>query len=251
MKCKNCGAELSYNNENYICNFCGSSFLREELLPLTLQNKEFKIVGGVLLAYLGNQSQVVIPSGTMSIGKEAFKNNLAVRKVIFSKTVTQIENNAFEGCANLTEIVDYSNVSKFGDECFRYAGLKHVTIGRNVELLGKGCFSRMPNLEVVSYSPEKILRLKNTFAYCPNLIEVEEDVYNFVPSCHSFLDVRHNPKNKRPTWGDAFVGTPYITIIKDKYLKLYRQGICPECGGKIIKLIFHAKCTSCGIDYKN
>lgn len=251
MKCNNCGAELIFNNKNFTCKYCGSTFFKEELLPLTLQNKEFKIVGGVLLAYFGNQAQVVIPSGTIAIGKEAFKNNLAVIRVVFSKTVTQIESNAFEGCVNLTEIVDYYNVFKFGDECFKFAGLKQITIGRNVEYLGKGCFSRMPNLEVVYYAPNKILKLNHTFAYCQNLKVVEEEVHNFFPSFHFSLEVKNNPNNKRPTFSDAFVGTPYITKVKERYMSYYTQGICPECGGRINKGLFHAKCNNCGIDYKN
>ena len=225
--------------------------LNNEQQSIALQSKEFNIVGGVLLKYLGNSATVIIPNGIISIGKEAFKNALCIKKVIFSETVTKIENNAFDGCLNLSEIEDYSNVSKFGDECFRYSGLKHITIGRSVELLGVGCFLRMSNLEVISYDPGKILRLKDTFAYCPKLTEVKENMLNFFPSCHTFLDVRHNPKNKRPTWGDAFVGTPYIKIILDKCMKLYKRGICLECGGKIVKLFFVSKCSKCSIDYKN
>ncbi len=234
------------------CNNGETFFKKDEPQSVTIQcNNEFKIVGGVLLKYLGNQSEVSIPEGIIAIGKEAFKNNLSVRKVIFSKTVRQIDSNAFEGCANLIEIENYSNISKYDDECFKYAGLRRVTIGHDVECLGKACFSHMPNLETILYCPGKTLKLKNTFAYCSRLTDLEEDGRNFFPSCRKFIDVRNNPDNKRPTWGDAFVGTPYIGIIQNKYLSLYQKGICPECGGKINKHFFHAKCNKCGIDYIN
>jgi hypothetical protein len=34
-------------------------------------------------------------------------------------------------------------------------------------------------------------------------------------------------------------------------MESYKKGICPECGGKIRKGLFHAKCKECKIDYKN
>lgn len=166
-------------SESRMCDQNGLVHLSDESFSPKIQGENFRIVGDVLLAYLGNESYVRIPCGIKAIGKEAFKNNLAIRKVAFPKTVKRIESNAFEGCINLVEIIDYSNVSEFGDECFRSSGLKNVTIGRNVEYLGRGCFSMMPNLKAVSYFPGKILRLNQTFAYCPNLVEVDDELYFF------------------------------------------------------------------------
>ena len=251
MKCIYCGAELKTENDSFICDYCGSSFLKEELMPTTIQNNEFKIVGGVLLSYFGNKTEVTIPSGTMMIGQAAFKNNLAVRKVIFSKSTTSIGKNAFEGCINLTDLENYSNVMEYDDECFMQSGLKQVRIGKNVKHLGIKCFANMPNLESVIYTPGKTLKLKNTFSHCPNLVEVKADKNYFFPSIHTSQMVLNNPNNERPTLGDVFLGTPYIKIAKDKLLDFYKQGKCPECGGKISKGLFHSKCKNCGIDYKN
>lgn len=251
MKCKNCGAELIIDKGKYVCNHCGSNFLFEEFFPMTFKNNEFSIVGGVLLKYLGNESKVEIPYGIVSIGKEAFKNNISLRKVIFSKTVIQIDKSAFEGCYNLMEIINYDNIIKFDDFCFRFAGLEQIVIGKNVDYLGNCCFSRMPNLKKVFYNPSKIIKLKHTFEYSSNLIDIKENKLNFFPSYHTSLELINNPNNKRPTWGDAFIGTLYIKKIKEKYLKYYKKGICPECGGKIKKSFFHARCKNCGIDYKN
>ena len=77
------------------------------------------------------------------------------------------------------------------------------------------------------------------------------DKFYCFPSFHSFLQLQNNPSNKRYTYYDGFFGTPFFDSIKEELFSSYKKGICPECGGKIKKGLFHAKCKSCGIDYKN
>lgn len=254
MKCKECGAELVFKNDLYTCEFCGTKYFKDEVASTVQQNSttnEFIVRGGVITAYKGNKTTVNIPEGILGIGTESFKNNLSIQSVVFSSSVVEIQNNAFEGCVNLRTISGYENVHFFGDDCFRLSGLVEVKIGQNVCKLGKSCFSNMPNIKKVIYMPEKDLKHNHTFFNCPNLDTVDADKFYFFPSFHSSLEVVNNPGNKRPTFTDAFTGTPFIKNIKEQYMQSYKDGICPECGGHISKGLFHAKCKDCGIDYRN
>lgn len=261
MQCKNCGAVLSQNNGVFVCQYCKTTYLKEELVPIReikevivskhIIPNDFVVKGGVLISYNGNKPEIVIPNGIISIGRNAFKNNVIIRKVTFSGTEKSIEDCAFEGCVNLLEICNYQNIENFGDGCFKYAGLKNIEIGVAVNKLGVNCFAFMPNLEKVNYLPKKNLKLFKTFSNCPKLKFVEMDDYYFFPSFVGFLVLRNNKENKRYTYFDAFYNTPFYNSVKEEIKSLYKQGICPKCGGRIKKRLFHAKCQSCGIDYKN
>ena len=97
MECKKCGASLTYNNGLYICEFCGSKYLREEFIPDTKDSviivngqsnaSEYVIRGGVLVAYNGSKNQITLPDGVQVIGAGAFKNNVAINSVTFSSSI--------------------------------------------------------------------------------------------------------------------------------------------------------------------
>lgn len=254
MNCKKCGAQLDIIDDRYVCPCCGTKYVvREQVIvdKSVVKEPEFLIIGGLLKKYLGNRCEVMIPEGVVSIGKEAFKDNFLVTKIMFSNSVLIIEERAFYNCLNLNEIVNYKNVRCFKNECFMHSGLRKLTIGSNVTELGKGSFAYCSNLSYINYCPEKDLKLENTFANCCNLTDVDMDRKYFFPSFHLSIYLKNNQENKRPTFADAFRLTPFFTKTKDDYLKLYKEGICPDCGGKIKKKIFHAKCSRCGIDFIN
>lgn len=252
MKCKNCGAELTPKNDGiYFCEYCQSKYKIKVSAPTNAATNKFVIIGGVLKSYSGNETDIVIPEGVMSIGPNAFNGNLLIKNVKFPSSLTSIDNNAFENCVNLINISNYENVVYFKDECFRNTGLKEITIYPNVLLIGKYAFSYMQNLKVVNYKPKNDLKLKGTFLRCPKLETVNMDRKCFFPSIAESIALRNNVSNNKPTWGDAFIGTPYIHIIYQQYMDSYKKGICPECGGQIKKSLFHAKCSQCGIDFKN
>ena len=256
MKCKNCGGELRTLEDGvYFCDYCKSRFVRKVVVAKssTASNNgsDFVIIGGVLKSYIGNAPDIIIPEGVVSIGQGAFKDNIAIRSAVFPSTLTTIENNAFENCINLLSVSNYENVLYFKDECFKNSGLKEVSIYPKVRMIGRYAFSYMPNLEIVNYNPELDLKLKGTFLRSPKLKTVNMARPRFFPSLNESTAVRNNSANNRPTWGDAFTGTPYIKDIFAKYMDNYKKGICPECGGALKKGLFHARCEKCGIDYKN
>lgn len=252
MKCYNCGAPLILKGGLYYCTYC-TTFQKQKVENQIADGKstDFIVEGGVLVKYSGNQSHVEIPNGIVSIGPKVFQNNLAIEVVKFPDSVTSIQNNAFDGCINLKTLQNVDSIKSFGDEAFKSSGLYSVYIKANVEHIGKYCFAQIQNLQTVEYGPEKNLRLNQTFDKCINLSNVEMNKNYFFPSFHTFTELLNNPDNKRPTWGDAFRGTPYIKSIYAKYIKSYEAGVCPECGGKIKKGLFHKKCSVCKIDYVN
>lgn len=214
-------------------------------------SENFVIRGGVLISYRGNNDNVIIPNDVFCIGKEAFKNNLNIKSIYFSNTVMEIQEGAFMGCKNLETIAGYENIESFGEDCFRSAGLIEINISSKVSALGKYCFSNMPNLKKLIYMPGKDIVLDHTFFNCPKLETVVTDKNYFFPSVHKRIEVKNNPNNKRSTFGDAFCETPFLKKIIKEALESYKKGICFECGGRISKHFFHARCRKCGIDYKN
>lgn len=63
------------------------------------EDSDFLVVGdGVLLAYRGNVSKVVIPIGVKYIAAEAFLNHVEIEEVQFPDTIEAIDAEAFEGC---------------------------------------------------------------------------------------------------------------------------------------------------------
>lgn len=251
MKCPSCGGQLSFNSNTFHCEYCNSSFLKEELMQKTkINNSNFVVKGGVVIGYHGFDKAIIIPDGVSAIGPNAFINNLNITKVVFSDSVVSIEKGAFQGCSNLLEITNYQNIQYFKDECFQFSGLKEIEINENVLSIGKNAFSDISHLVKVNYHPGKNLSLDKTFARCSNLVEVITDQKYFFPFFCRRIEIRNNSGVDRPTYGDAFSGTKYYQITKQKFNELYKQNICPDCGGHIKKSLLHAKCERCGIDYK-
>ena len=61
---------------------------------------------------------VVIQSPVNSIGNEAFKDCISLKKIIIPSSVTKIGKSAFEGCISLKKIEIPSSISKIGENAF-------------------------------------------------------------------------------------------------------------------------------------
>ena len=64
----------------------------------------FVIEKGVLVAYTGNEKDVVIPEGVIKILAGVFQNNAYIRTLTLSSTVVEIEDGALSSCENLEEV---------------------------------------------------------------------------------------------------------------------------------------------------
>ena len=246
MKCPHCGAELPPSEGVVRCAYCSSYFTHSP----RADKGAFFISGGSLLSYSGNEGDLLIPDGVIRIGEACFKGNLALKRVTFPDSLREIGEEAFCGCSSLRSIRNYEKVTAYGASSFEGAGLTLVEIGPNVVSLGESCFQGMPYLEKVIYRPGKALKLRNAFARCPNLEEVEMDQQYFYPTLLDSSAVKMKGE-RRPSLGDAFRGSPVLKKTVEAYLASIRKGICPQCGGKLRKGIFHIVCSSCGADYKS
>ena len=249
LKCKNCGAVLVEQDGQYICPFCGAVY-QKKVQDIT-QTIVYNINSINNVEMKTDPRRLVVSDSITTIGKGAYKNNLLLEEVIFSSNTLSIQESAFEGCINLKSIKNFDSVKYIGDYAFKGSGLSEIIIGKNVERIGKEAFALMPNLTKVIYKPNKNIRLKDTFIKCPRLTQVLVDKRYFFPALVSFVELRNNPDNIRPTIKDAFWNTPYYAFAREKLYELYSEGICPDCGGYVRKGLFQSRCTNCGIDLKD
>ena len=94
---------------------------------------------GTLLAYIGEDKEVVIPDNVKKIGGHAFYSASSVEKVTCSETVTEICDGAFLGNNHLTEI-DLKKVEIIGKDAFRARKLSKIIIPSTVKKIGKEAF---------------------------------------------------------------------------------------------------------------
>lgn len=81
--------------------------------------EDYLVVGdGILIAYKGTQSKVVIPDSVKSIAADAFKNHTEITDVIFPETLTAIYDNAFAGCENLQSFSGGDNLTVITEHAF-------------------------------------------------------------------------------------------------------------------------------------
>ena len=78
----------------------------------------FTVANGMLLAYSGSATDVVVPAGVTSIGSYAFMNNTTITSVVLPNTVTDIYTGAFAGCENLRRIVIPESVTTIASTAF-------------------------------------------------------------------------------------------------------------------------------------
>jgi hypothetical protein len=81
----------------------------------------FFVRDGVLLAYLGEGGEIVIPEGVVEIGAGVFQNNTAITKVVFNDGLQKIGNSAFQNCTGLNGTLTLSNgLTAIGYSAFAY-----------------------------------------------------------------------------------------------------------------------------------
>jgi hypothetical protein len=189
-------------------------------------------IWGVNLTGIGNEAfkntgitSVVIPDTVTEIGFGAFYGN-KLERVVIGRGIKVIkggvaqgrmevsELGAFEGNANLTEILIPDTVTEIGARAFKDCGLTSVTLGRAVAIIGESAF-RNNKLPVVTL-PATIRTIRR-FAFHQNQIQS--------------LTL---PQGILEVFDDAFTNNPMTAVIIPPSLATLTtiNGLsCPRIGG--------------------
>ena len=115
---------------------------------------DFVIVDGVLTAYTGTDTEIVIPDGVKKIGSNILSWNSAVRKVTIPASVTEIGDYAFSYKSSLEEVVILgSNLEKIGNSAFASTYLSEITLPASVRSIGNSAFSYCYYLTEANLAP--------------------------------------------------------------------------------------------------
>lgn len=107
----------------------------------TYGEDDFMVLGdGILVAYKGQQTSVVIPDNVKQIGPEVFKNNKRIKEVTIPESVWRVCDEAFMGCSNLTSISGGMGLEVLDDRCFYGCPVSTVRITDKVRKIGLGAF---------------------------------------------------------------------------------------------------------------
>jgi len=88
---------------------------------------------------------------TTAFTKETFKGNTEIETVILPLYVTEIPDNAFEGCTNLKNVYAYG-VTSIGDHAFKGCeNLEKFSVDNMVTHVGEGAFEGVPSVSAMAY----------------------------------------------------------------------------------------------------
>ena len=159
-----------------------------------------------------NAQKIRFLDDVKSIGKEAFRNCIALTDITIPDSVTEIGDWAFEDCESLTNVTIPEGVTSVGDQAFDGCfGLTSVTIPDTVTSIGKSAFCDCSNLTSVTI-PKGVTEIGcNTFMDCTKLTNVTipksvktigEDAFK---GCRSLTDIYVNQPESTTLFANASV----------------------------------------------
>ena len=124
-------------------------------------NEDFFVYDGVLVEYVGNGGDVVIPNnlGIKEIGEKAFFDNTSIKSVIIPEGITKIGDKAFEGCTLLKTVDLPYSLTELGSGVFRLCEMiEKIVIPGQVKKISGDCFAGCLALSdvVISYGVQEI-----------------------------------------------------------------------------------------------
>ena len=150
--------------------------------------KSFEIEKGVLLKYIGDTSEVVIPNGVTSIGSSAFENCRNLESITIPDSVTNIGEGAFSNCRSLEDITIPDSVTSIGNAAFKCcSGLTSITIPDSVTSIGYLAFYDCRSLTSITI-PDSVTSIgESAFSCCSGLtsiiVEHGNSVYHSAGKC--------------------------------------------------------------------
>ena len=154
---------------------------------------DFQIRDGVLTAYLGTDTHVVVPDGVSSIAQFAFRDNNsmvsiqlpdgltsigtyafykadALESISIPDSVNSIESYAFYGCSSLKQVKLPAGISHIPDYCFEQClALEAISIPAGVKIIGFAAFRNCESMKSAAL-PDGLERIElSAFSSCASL----------------------------------------------------------------------------------
>ena len=121
--------------------------------------------------YLGDNTieEVIIPEGVEKIGRFAFANLTALKRVVLPSTLTTIDYGAFAGCVSLVSVEGIGNVKFINEKAFMDCNLSGaITLTEGVAL-GEYAFANNKNLQKLTLSEKTKSVASYAFSGCTKL----------------------------------------------------------------------------------
>ncbi|MBQ8110035.1 MAG: leucine-rich repeat protein [Clostridia bacterium] len=150
-----------------------TTVLSPEAAPMASVPEDFYIVDGVLLKYIGQGGDVVIPDGVTSIAKEAFYGFETINSVVVPQGVTAIGESTFAFCTHMQSVAlpeGLTEIDKYAFECCE--SLIGISLPSTLTYLGTDAFNACEKLKRIDI-PEGISSISDYAFYgCAELEEI-------------------------------------------------------------------------------
>lgn len=180
--------EIKYRNgikfdvfyfDNFIDRLISQFFVSEKALSVSDETKDFVTIQDVLVKYTGSAPIVTIPAYVTVIGKDAFKNQTRITKIVLHDNIVDIQEGAFERCISITYLTLPSSLKRLGERAFcRCYNLAYIAINDNLEEIGDNCFGFCGKLKTIVLNKNLKSLSPTAFNNCSQMMEIHVDKDN-------------------------------------------------------------------------
>ena len=127
-----------------------------------------RIIGGKrVIFYTTSDGSILTPPNMENY------DNSEYGALVFANNVTTIEDNAFDGCSNLTRITLPEGVTTIGDKAFNLcSNLNSITLPEGVTTIGDKAFNFCNNLNSITFPTSLTIIGDDAFVNCDNLTSI-------------------------------------------------------------------------------
>lgn len=120
--------------------------------PWAAKQGDFLIVASILLAYRGDDEEIIIPEGVTAIGRNVFWENNRIKSIVLPNSMAEIPELCFGAMKSLVKTVIPNNIHSIGDGAFAWCNsLESIVIPSSVTNIEPDAFKDCPNLTI--YAP--------------------------------------------------------------------------------------------------